>query len=378
MCERLLGVVAGATTDARSQFSEADLQLLTGIAAMAAGGLRNLDDLEALSKENERLQDSLQGDISLVGDTDAMRSVRSFIAKAAPSAATILITGESGTGKELVARAIHRNSPRSSRPFIAINCATLTDQLLESELFGHEKGAFTGAVVQKRGKLEEAHTGTIFLDEIGELPPLIQAKLLRVLQEREFERVGGTRPIRVDVRVVTATNRNLAEMVKSGTFRSDLFYRINVVAVQTPSLRNRRPDIPLLIAHFLKKHGETSVRRIGGVSRQALECLKQYDWPGNVRELENAIERAVVLGSTEIILPDDLPEDVLEASPGVGEADSGTFHDLVNDAKRRIIASAMEQAGGQTAKAARLLGIHPNNLHRLTRNLQVRGKGKGN
>ncbi|MBM3796205.1 MAG: AAA family ATPase [Acidobacteria bacterium] len=223
------------------------------------------------------------------------------ITRVAPADTTVLIQGESGTGKELVARAIHRASGRAQRPFVAITCAALTETLLESELFGHEKGAFTGATIQKKGKLEAAEGGTVFLDEIGEMSPLLQAKMPRVLQERERERVGGTKTIRLNIRLIAATNRDLREMSKTSAFRADLYYRLNVVNIKTPPLRDRRPDIPVLAAHFAAKYAARVKRTILGISPQARQRLMQYEWPGNVRELENAIERAVVLGAGEWI-----------------------------------------------------------------------------
>jgi Nif-specific regulatory protein len=270
-----------------------------------------------------------------------------------------------------VARAVHRNSPRAAKPFVAINCAALTETLLESELFGHEKGAFTGAVAQKRGKLEVAEGGTVFLDEMGELAPALQAKLLRVLQEREFERVGGTRPIRIDVRVIAATNRDLAESAKSGTFRQDLYYRLNVVSVEMPPLRQRREDIPLLAAYFAARAGERSKRHVLGVAPEARACLINYDWPGNIRELENAIERAVVLGLSDFILPEDLPEAVLETEQPAG-ATIAQYHEAIAEAKKQVILRAVQQAGGSYTGAAKLLGVHPNYLHRLIRNMNLK------
>ena len=222
--------------------------------------------------------------------------------RVAPTDATVLIEGESGTGKELVARAIHRNSRRAENAFVAINCAAIAENLLESELFGHEKGSFTGAFAQKKGKIELAEGGTLFFDEIGELRPELQAKLLRVLQEKEFERVGGTKAISLDARLIAATNKNLAQAVERGEFRKDLYYRLNVVTLAMPALRDRPEDIPLLAEHFLIKVSRKCKKRIDGFSDEARLCLQRYDWPGNVRELENAIERAVVLGSGELIL----------------------------------------------------------------------------
>jgi len=294
-----------------------------------------------------------------------------FINRVAPKDTTVLIRGESGTGKELVARAIHRNSARANKPCVAINCAALAENLLESELFGHEKGSFTGAIAQKKGKLEVAEGGTVFLDEIGELAPLLQAKLLRVLQEREFERVGGTRTIKLDLRLITATNRDLDEEVKRGRFREDLYYRLNVVSLRMPPLRERREDIPLLASYFASKYSKRANRPVLGISTEARQCLANYDWPGNVRELENAIERAVVLGSSDLILPEDLPESVLDKAETatVGRA---AFHDSIREAKKRLIIEAVEQAGGNYTEAARLLDLHPNYLHRLIRNLNIK------
>ncbi len=307
----------------------------------------------------------------MVGEGASMRRVYQFIAKLAPTDSTVLITGESGTGKELAAQAIHRNSRRAGKPFVAINCAALTPTLLESELFGHEKGAFTGALVQKRGKLEVADGGTVFLDEIGEFDLALQSKLLRVLQERECERVGATRPIKVDFRLLAATNQDLEEAVEAGRFRRDLFYRLNVVSIRLPALRERREDIPLLADCFIARHSRRCGRRVLGLSPEARDCLLTYDWPGNVRELENAIERAVVLGATEHILPEDLPETLLESAP-VPPAAPARYHAAVREAKRQLIASAFEQAGGSCKEAAELLGLHPNYLHRLVRNLNLR------
>jgi Nif-specific regulatory protein len=296
-----------------------------------------------------------------------------MIARLAPTDSTVLIRGESGTGKELAARALHRNSARAGRAFVALNCAAITETLLESELFGHERGAFTGALAQKKGKLEVADGGTLFLDEVGELAPTLQAKLLRVLQEREFERVGGTRTLKVDVRIIAATNKDLQQAISTGAFRPDLFYRLNVVSFEMPSLRERREDISVLAAHFVRKYAQKFKRRVSGLSPEATECLRAYDWPGNVRELENAIEHAVVLGSTDTILPEDLPDSVLDAAPPTPAGRTvAPYHEAIKQAKRQLIVRAFEQAAGSYTEAARLLGVHPNYLHRLIRNLDLK------
>ena len=246
----------------------------------------------------------------------------------------------------------------------------LSETLLESELFGYEKGAFTGAVAQKRGRLEVANGGTLFLDEVGELTPATQAKLLRVLQERQFERVGGTRTIDVDVRLIAATNRNLEEAIKDGTFRQDLYYRLNVISLTLPALRERREDIPLLACHFVAKYSKKCKRLVSGISPETRECLLAYDWPGNVRELENAIERAVVLGNTDVIVPDDLPETLLAVVPSSPNASN--FHEAVLEMKKQYILRTLEQTNNNYTEAAKLLGIHPTNLHRLIRTLNLK------
>ncbi len=354
-------------------FDQGHLQLLTAFGNVAALGIENVRHFEWLQGENLRLHEQLDVEHSMIGDSSAVADVVNFVKRVAPRDSTVLIWGESGTGKELVARAIHRNSTRVQKTFMAINCATLTETLLESELFGHEKGAFTGAVAQKRGKLETADGGTVFLDEIGEMAPTLQAKLLRVLQEREFERVGGTKTIKVDIRVIAATNRDLKEMSRSGTFRQDLYYRLNVVSIRTPALRERKEDIPLLASYFASKYAERVKRKVSGISPKAHRLLTAYDWPGNVRELENAIERAVVLGVTDIILPEDLPELMVEDPIGE-EGAGGSLDDAVRQAKRNAIEKALEQSGGNQSEAARHLGVHAVHLSRLIKTLNIKPK----
>lgn len=308
---------------------------------------------------------------NLVGDSAAMKQVYRFLSRVAPTESTVLVGGESGTGKELVARAIHRNSPRAGRPFVAIHCAAIPEGLLESELFGYERGAFTGAAGRKKGRLEMADGGVVFLDEIGELAPALQVKLLRVLQEREFERLGGSRAISVDMRLIAATNKDLAAAVKARTFREDLYYRLNVVSLVLPELRERLEDIPLLAEHFVAKFAGKCNARARKISPEAMAALMNYDWPGNVRELENAIERALVLGVSDSILPEDLPESVVKRAPlpGVHEA---KYHLSVTQLKKRLILAALEEANGSYTEAAQILGVHANYLHQLVRNLNLR------
>jgi transcriptional regulator with GAF, ATPase, and Fis domain len=305
----------------------------------------------------------------MVGDSGEMRAVYERIRRVAPSNCSVLVSGETGTGKELAARAIHQNSPRARGPFIAVNCAALTESLLESELFGHERGAFTGAVALKRGKFEIADGGTVFLDEVGELAPALQAKLLRALQHHAFERVGGTRTLAVDVRVVAASNRDLAGDVAAGRFRQDLWYRLNVVSVTMPPLRARRDDIALLAGHFAARYGRN--RRIA-IAREALDAMRAYDWPGNVRELENVIQAAVVLGCSDTIVADDLPEAVLGRSAQLRGEPAAAYHQKVLETKRRLIVEALDRSGGNYTAAAKILGINPTYLHRLATNLQIR------
>ena len=368
---RSLGVLYLDTNDIDVHFDSDHLQLTSAIAAISAVAIENARHIEWLESENQRLIADSGIEHSMVGESPRMRRVYEFIAKVAPTDSSVLILGESGTGKELVARAIHQNSKRTGKPFIAVNCAALTETLLESELFGHEKGAFTGAMAQRKGRLEIAEGGTLFLDEIGELSASLQVKLLRVLQEREFERVGGTRTIKIDLRLLTATNRNLEHLISQNLFRQDLFYRLNVLRLEMPPLRERPEDIPLLARYFAVRYGEKCNRKVTGISLEAQKRLLSYDWPGNVRELENAIERAVVLGSTDSILLEDLPEAILETETRTTPS-STKYHEAVAATKKQIILQAMDQAKGNFTDAAKLLGVHPNYLHRLIRNLNLR------
>ena len=358
------------TTTRRNAFDGEQLEFATAVANMAAVALDNVRHVAWLHREPVRLQEDVEHSHNLVGQSAAMKAVYELIGRVAKSDATVLITGETGTGKELVARGVHLHGARATRPFVAINCAALTETLLETELFGHERGAFTGAVAQKKGKLEFADGGTVLLDEVGELAPSLQTKLLRAVQLREFERVGGTRSVRVDVRFMAATNRSLRDDVAAGRFRSDLYHRLNVVEIHMAPLRERRDDIAMLASHFVERFARKSARPIRGISPEALKYLMAYDWPGNVRELENTIERAIVLGSSDHIMPDDLPDALLQLPTACG--DGPRFHLAVRQAKIDLILEAFREARRNYTEAARLLGLNPNYLHRLIRNLDIK------
>ena len=330
-----------------------------------------MHDVDRLRTENSLLRERLgAAETGIAGESIAIHKMLGLIARVAPQDTSVLILGETGAGKELVASALHRLSPRAAKPFIAINCAALTETLLESELFGHEKGAFTGAVAQKKGKLEMAEGGTVFLDEIGELAPQLQAKLLRVLQQREFERVGGTRTWKLDVRLVAATNRDLAAEAQRGAFRADLYHRLNVVTLRVPPLRERAGDIPALAQYFLDRAAPRCGRAVKGISPEAERCLLNHSWPGNVRELENAIERAVVLGESDWIQPEDLPETVLDSASAPELP--GALQTSVDETKRQLILAAWRQCEGDHNRTAAHLHIHPNSLRRLIRTLNLR------
>jgi len=323
-----------------------------------------------LQRENVLLKRALKTShqfSNIIGRSDPMLAVFQLIETIAPTNSTVLVTGESGTGKELAARAIHFNSPRKERPFVAVNCGALPETLLDSELFGHMRGAFTGADTNKKGLIEVADKGTIFLDEIGEMSPLVQVKLLRVLQERRFRRLGGTEEVEADIRIITATNRDLAKMVAEGQFREDLFYRINVIPIRLPPLRERADDVALLAEHFVTQFSAQMSKPVTGISRAAAAALQAYSWPGNIRELENAIERAVALERTPSILLESLPDAIREipaSATSVAPSENGNFPeggiDLeqhVQHIEREYIAEALRRAGGVNVKAAELLGM---------------------
>lgn len=333
--------------------------------------VRKALERQTLKHEVEVLSEEIRDRYHLiVGESPKMKLAVEMARKAAGSNSTVLLLGESGTGKELFARFIHNHSERADRPFIAINSVGLSKELLESDLFGHEQGAFTGAHRMKKGKIEIANGGTIFFDEIGDISREMQAKLLRFLQEREFERVGGVTPISVDVRVIAATNRDLTAAVKSGAFRDDLYHRLNVVAIMPPPLRERREDISILADFFLRKFSSAMRRNVTAISDRAQARMMAYDWPGNVRELANAIERAVVLGSETVISATDLPAG-LDAEARTTTADGVSYHDGVNTARKQLVVTALRKTGGNRAAAARLLGLEAKYFLRLMKSLGI-------
>jgi len=349
---------------------EEDLRLLKIIASLVAQTVKLHMEIEkereAFLEEKENLRQQLKGRYRLeniIGQSDRMQEVFGAVHSVAPSRANVLLRGESGTGKELIAKAIHYMSPRAKGPFIKFNCASIPEGLLESELFGHEKGSFTGAMAMRKGRFELADGGTIFLDEIGDLPLALQPKILRVLQEKEFERVGGEKTTKVDVRLIAATSRNLEYLVSEGKFREDLYYRLNVVPVFLPPLREKIEDIPLLVEYFLKKYNEENHKSVS-IASDALNTLINYDWPGNVRELENTIERLVVMSRGKVITPSDLPFNIRDHTLKAKYASQikDALPSTIVDIEKTKILDAIEKTGGIQAKAARLLGITPRQI----------------
>jgi Nif-specific regulatory protein len=348
--------------DEKVSFEE-DVRLLSIIASMISQAVRlrqeALEESRRLREENIRLREELKSRFkptNIVGNSKAIQEVYELIARVSRKDTTVLILGESGTGKELVANAIHYNSTRATKPFVKVNCAALPDNIIESELFGHERGAFTGAVSQRKGRFELAHGGTIFLDEIGDLSPHTQVKILRVLQEREFERVGSTSPVKTDVRIIAATHHDLEELVKKGTFRHDLFYRLNVFPVRIPPLRERREDILLLADYFVEKYSGIHNRTVLRISTPAIDMMMVYHWPGNVRELENCIERAVLMSDDGAIHGYHLPP-TLQTAEESGTAHAGTLDTTLGNIERELITDALKSSRGNMAEAARALGI---------------------
>jgi DNA-binding NtrC family response regulator len=335
--------------------------------------LRNALRLDRLERENRELQHYWKDELSLIGDSGPMSSLRALIERAAPSDLPILILGENGTGKELVARAIHELSPRRTQPFLKMNCAAVPAELVESELFGHEKGAFSGALAQRRGRFEQADGGTLFLDEIGDMPAAMQAKLLRVLQGGELSRVGGSGEIKVDVRVISATNRDIDTLLGDGRFREDLYYRINTLTLKVPALRDRPGDVPALAGHFAAAACRRNAWKPRQFSTEALELLRQQPWKGNVRELRNVVERALILTAADPILPQDLRAALPAAAPARPGAIpvEGTLRDLVDAHERDVIRERLRALGGHVTNAARSLGLERSHLYKKCKQLGI-------
>jgi Nif-specific regulatory protein len=378
---RVIGAIEVLNTAAPGGFTQEDLDLLVAFGGLATPALQRTKTFSTVRNAKTAFQEVVQERYRLVsGASPLMQEVIRLARSVAVAHSTVLLLGESGTGKEVMARAIHHWSPRAEKPFVAVNCVALTPELLESELFGHEKGAFTGAIAQKKGKFELADEGTIFLDEIGDLAAPLQAKLLRVLQEREFQRVGGTRDIRVNVRVIAATNRDLRRAMQNGTFREDLYYRLNVVSISLPPLRDRREEIAALIDHFTVRYCNDMKRPLLSIDPTAMEMLRTYRWPGNVRELQNVIERAVVLSSGPAITGADLPLEL--RTPGSENGEPAPHEQAIDptlplsaamEAFKRIkVRQALEAVNGNQTKAAQVLGLPRPNLSRLMKQLGLR------
>ncbi len=357
--DRVIGVVEVLNKIGEENFTDSDLELLQIFANIAASGATNAQAHHRLKLENRGLRATMDAGINIIGQSTALRQVLELCARVAGSNATVLILGETGTGKEMLSRHIHLNSPRHDKPFIAINCAALPETLLESELFGYEKGAFTGAVAQKLGRFELAHSGTLFLDEIGDISPSTQLKLLRVLQEREFVRLGGTKTMSCDVRLIAATNRDLQKAMQDGSFREDLYYRLNVFPIRNPPLRERREDIPLLVEHFVR-HSATQLNLpVPEVGNDALALLTSYRWPGNIREMQNVMERAVLLCDGQVIEAAHLPREIIgeDSEPLLTKEDSSLW-----GYEKALIVRALKEAGWNQTRAAKALGISRDNL----------------
>jgi DNA-binding NtrC family response regulator len=361
----VLGLIHLYCTDPHKALNAEDLEFAVAVAKQLGTVIHQLQKQVSLTNQNRTLRDQLRVESELVGTSQTIKQIEQQVGMVAATNATVMIRGESGTGKELVARAIHYSSPRKDGPFVCLNCAALTETLLESELFGHEKGSFTGATEKKIGKFEAADHGTIFLDEIGEMNVGTQAKLLRILEGHSFERVGGSVPIRVDVRVVAATNQPLEENVRAGTFRRDLFFRLQVVEVQVPPLRDRRGDIPLLAEHFLRRFVRETGRKIKGFTPAAIHKMEEYHWPGNVRELRNVVERAVALGTGPMIDAQDIWLSSLEASRPPVPAAADTYEALsLDEVEKRHIERTLTHTDWNKSQAAAILHIERSTLDR--------------
>lgn len=371
--QQVVGVLQTLNTAKAKQFDQADMELLTAFSAYAAVAVRNANLVSSLQDEHQILKGSLEERYrTLIAESPSMQQVVEMAKRAAQRDTTVLLLGESGVGKEILARSIHNWGPRAAKPFVAVNCVALSDHLLESELFGHEKGAFTGAHQQKKGLLEVAQGGTLFLDEIGDMKPSLQAKLLRVLQDREFERVGGTQQIKVDIHVLAATNQDLQRAIAEGRFRTDLFFRLNVISLVIPPLRERRDDIATLTRFFVARYAKEMKRLQLEIHPKAIEALQHYAWPGNVRELANIIERAVVLAHGDVITVDDLSLEHEETEgQGADRLMTLPFHESVEEFKRQRVQEALDQSGGSKAKAAQALQLQPTYLSRLCKQFNI-------
>lgn len=368
---RTIGVVQVINKKDQTQFSEADMDVLEEFSSLAALAIGSARSLEEVRQQNLSLKKELGEKHQIIGTSPILNKALQDAQKLSRSKTTALIQGESGTGKELIARLIHRESPRKDKPLVVLNCAALPETLLESELFGYEKGSFTGAAGRKIGKFEAAHEGTLFLDEIGDMAPGIQAKLLRVLQEGVFYRVGGTTPITVDVRVLSATNKNLKNEIEKGAFREDLFYRLNVVQLTVPPLRDRLEDVPLLANHFLDVFKKEAGLSALSISSAAMDKMTHYDWPGNIRELRNAIERAVVMGNGKTILPEDLP--ITPSLQKFSGLQVGlTLDEALNAFKKEFILLNLQHTRGNRSNAAKIMDIQRTYLSRLITRYEIR------
>lgn len=375
--DEVVGTLSADEQEPTEENLNEDLRLLQIIARMIASAVRlrrqMQEETEMLLAENSRLRLELKERFkpsNIVGNSREMQTVYDQIAQVAKTPSTVLILGETGTGKELVAQALHYNSDRSSGPFVRVHCAALPENIIESELFGHEKGSFTGAISDRKGRFELADGGTIFLDEIGEISPAIQIKLLRILQEREFERVGGTKTIQVNIRVIAATNRDLLKMVHEGTFREDLYYRLHIFPIYVPPLRNRKSDIEQLVNHFVERYCKIMGKNIRRLSTGTIDMLMSYHWPGNVRELENCIERAVLVADGEVIYPHHLPP-TLQTAEVTGSSVRGDLKGMVEAYERDIICDALKSAKGKVAAAARALSTTQRILGYKIKNLEI-------
>jgi len=360
------GIKAGAFDYLSKPFS---LEEIRAVVRRALEHKHTLEKSQTLTQPLLRKGDGIN---QIQGKSPAMVGVYKLIARVAPTESTVLIHGETGTGKELIARAIHANSLRQDGPFIAVDCGTLAENLLESELFGHERGAFTGAISMKKGLMESANRGTCFLDEIGDISPNLQSKLLRVLQEHEIRRVGGMESIKVDVRIIAATNKNLKSLVETGKFREDLFYRLNVVMVHLPPLRDRKEDLPTLIQYFLDKYTQVNQKAIHGVHPQSMTLLMQYQWPGNIRELEHTIERAIIMTPHSVIMPHDLPLALVAPPPSTEQLPSSSNWKTLEQLEREHILKVLDAQQGDENRTADILGIHRKTLQRKLKEYGLR------